>query len=217
MTDLHELTRRIARLEAAHDISNLMGRIEFLHSAYRNDLIPQYFAARDDLVVEMPFGTYLGRDAAVRAWRGAMQEGVPPQDLTGEYVEHLLTTPVIEVSPDASSARGSWISPGAEAHRLLWEDGAPLHGFWYWGRYDAEFVREEDGWKILRLTVSTTFISDYAHSYTSEEGRLSDPPLPSGPHAPDEPPRAQVTYSPSWDPRALRLAPEPYDSAPALD
>ncbi|TMR24943.1 nuclear transport factor 2 family protein [Nonomuraea turkmeniaca] len=214
MSDLAEVIRRVERLEAVHEIENLMGRYEFYHSAYRDEMIPPMFADRDDLMVEMPFGTFLGRDAALRVWAGVSAEDAPPRDLTGEYVEHLLTTPVIEVARDGLTAKAAWISPGAEAHHFGWEDGNPLRGFWYWGRYAADFIRQNGVWKIWHMTLSTTFTTDYNSSYTDVEAKLSEPPIPSGPHGPDAPPRRQVTYSPTWDPRALELAPEPYDTFP---
>ncbi|TMR24941.1 nuclear transport factor 2 family protein [Nonomuraea turkmeniaca] len=212
MTDIADLELRIARLEAAREIENLMGRFESYHAAYRNELIPAMFADRDDLIIEMPFGTYLGRDAARRVWRGALTEDIPPTDLSGEYVEHLLTTPVIEVAKDGMTAKAAWISPGAEAHHFGWEEGNPLKAFWYWGRYNVDFIKEDGAWKIWHLTHSATFITDYHHSYAEPEHALSTPPAPSGRHAPDAPPRGQVPYSPTFNPGDLPVAPEPYDT-----
>lgn len=216
MSEIEEITRRLARLEAVNEIENLMGRYAFSHSAYRDELIPAMFAERDDLVVEMPFGTFTGRDAARRAWAPPpAPPHTPARDLTGEYVEHLLTTPVIEVAKDGLTARAAWISPGAEAHHLGWVEGNPLRALWYWGRYSADFVLEDGTWKLWHFRLSSTFITDYEASFTDVAAQLSPPPLPpADENGPDAPPRGQVPYSPSWDPRELSLAPEPYDTFP---
>lgn len=214
MSELAEITRRLERLEAVHQIQNLMGRYAFYHSAYRDELIPAMFADREDLLVEMPFGTFSGGDAARRAW-GSPPAPVPPRDLTGEYVEHLLTTPVVEIAQDGFTARAAWISPGAEAHHLGWEEGNPLRGLWYWGRYSADFILEGGAWKLWHFRLSATFITDYEASFTDVAAQLSPPPLPpASEFGPDAPPRGQVPYSPGWDPRDLMLAPEPYDTFP---
>ncbi|MBP3042411.1 nuclear transport factor 2 family protein [Arthrobacter sp. zg-ZUI227] len=216
MSEFAEVVRRLERLEAVHEIENLMGRYAFYHSAYRDDLIPPLFADREDLVVEMPFGTFTGRDAARRAWAPPPMKA-PTRDLAGEYAEHLLTTPVVEVARDGRTARAAWISPGAEAHHLGWVEGNPLRGLWYWGRYSADFVREDDAWRLWHFRLSATFITDYSASFTDVAAQLSPPPLPpAGGNGPDAPPRGQVPYSPVWDPRELALAPEPYDTFPGL-
>ncbi|MBW4096291.1 MAG: nuclear transport factor 2 family protein [Acidobacteria bacterium] len=213
---LAEVLDRIKRLEAVHEIQNIMGRYAYYHSAYSDHLIPALFAERDDLVVEMPFGTFTGADAAQRVW-GRTSADAPPRDLTGEYAEHLLTTPVIEVSQDGDTAKAVWISPGAEAHHFGWEEGNPLHGMWFWGRYRADFIRVDGEWKVWHMTLSNTFVTDYNTSFTDDSARLPDPPVPPttpDPNGPDAPPRRQVTYSPTWDPRALELAPEAYETFP---
>ncbi|MCC9173674.1 MULTISPECIES: nuclear transport factor 2 family protein [unclassified Arthrobacter] len=213
MSELADITRRLERLEAVHEIENLMGRYAFYHSAYRDDLIPPLFADREDLVVEMPFGTFTGPDAARRAWAPPPMKA-PSRDLTGEYVEHLLTTPVVEVAQDGRTASAAWISPGAEAHHLGWVEGNPLRALWYWGRYSADFVREDDAWRLWHFRLSATFITDYSASFTDAAAQLIPPLPPYDENGPDAPPRGQVPYSPVWDPRELPLAPEPYDTFP---
>ncbi|MBW4095201.1 MAG: nuclear transport factor 2 family protein [Acidobacteria bacterium] len=210
MNDVNQFERRLFRMEAVHEVGNLMGRMEFYHSAYANEKIVPMFSTRPDTVIEFPFGRYVGHDAAERAFVGALDKDMPPRDLAGEYVEHLLSTPVIEVAADGKTAKAAWISPGAEAHHFGWIEGNPLHGFWYWGRYHAVFVYEEGQWRAWKLRNSATFISDYDQSYT--KGTLPRPPRPGGEFAPDTDPRFQVYYSPSWDPKALTWAPEPYES-----
>ncbi|MCC9173667.1 nuclear transport factor 2 family protein [Arthrobacter sp. zg-Y859] len=208
MTDIAALERRISRTEAYIEISNIMGRIEFLHSAYANEPIVPYFSTRPDTVIELPFGRYTGSDAAQRCFVGALDEGLPPRDLSGEYVEHLLSTPVIEVADDLETAKAAWITPGAEAHHLGWVEGNPLHGFWYWGRYHLVFRKEDGAWKIWKYRNSLTFVADYYKSFT--DGSLPRPPAPIGNGGPDSAPRFQVEYTPSWDPKELVHAPEPY-------
>lgn len=206
VTDIADLSRRIARLEAALAAQNLMGRYELYHSAYRKDLIAPLFTARADTVIETPFGTYRGVTAAERAFASAGPQDAPAPDLTGNYVEHVLSTPVIEVSADATRVRATWVSPGAEAHRVGW-NGGELTAFWMWGRYAVEVVEEDGQWRFLEFHFTPTFASDYYRSFV--DGQIPAPPPRRGPNAPDE---IQTTeaYSAAFDPRSMTLGPEPF-------
>lgn len=211
MTEATDVELRLRRVEAALAVQNLMGRFELYHSAYRHDLVIPLFAARAETVIEMPFGTYRGVDAAQRAFGQGLRTDVPPRDLTGEYVDHVLGTPVIEVSPEGDRVRASWVSPGAEAHHAGWAGGA-LVGFWMWGRYAVEAVCDDGEWAFVEFRFATTFASEYGTSFA--ERSVPPQPTPTGAYAPDGP-SPDTTYSPTWHPSSLPLGPEPFESTDA--
>lgn len=203
--DLSELERRLRRLEAALEVQNLLGRFQLFYSAYRQDLILPLFSTADDTRIVTPRGVYVGADAAQRAFGGSLREDAPLRDLTGEYVEHLLTTPVVEVSAEGDRVRATWVSPGAEAHHF--GPDRTLTALWMWGRYAVESVCEGESWKIRGFEFSATFASDYHTSFV--DAALLEPPPLVGPDAPDEAGRPPA-YGPGWDPRSLPLGPEPF-------
>ncbi|OIJ65012.1 nuclear transport factor 2 family protein [Streptomyces mangrovisoli] len=211
MEHTEDLALRIERLEAVVEVQNVMSKYEYLHSAYMNDRIVELFADRDDIVIDMPFGRWYGKDAARRCFGVAFGEELTPRDLRGELVDHTLTTPVIEVAKDARTAKAVWNSPGHEAHRFFWVDGSPRIAFWYWCKYAVDFIRTEHGWRIWHLAVHQTFAADYDKSVVAGEAP-PEPPMPTGWAAPDEPAADSTVYDAQRAPRLIPVPPEPYDT-----
>jgi hypothetical protein len=196
---------QIQRLQATVAVQNLMSSYQYYHSAYRNDLIVDLFADRDDLLIEMPAGVWRGRDAAYRCFGVTFTKVLPARDLRGELVEHHLTTPIIEVAADARTATATWWSPGHEAHKFFWVAGAPRIAFWYFCRYSVDFIDTESGWKIWHLHVYQTWAADYRRSVI-DGPPPPEPPIPGGPGGPDHPIEVETKYSLD---RAPQLLPAP--------
>lgn len=72
----------------------------------------------------------------------------------GTAMVHTITTPVIELAEDEATAKGMFYSLGACTE--IDPDQGPK-AFWVWEKYAADFVKEEDGWKIWHLVVMTDF------------------------------------------------------------
>ncbi|WP_427918731.1 nuclear transport factor 2 family protein [Streptomyces sp. cg40] len=206
-----DLALRIDRLEAAQAVQNLMGKYEYLHSAYQNAEIVKLFAERDDIVIDMPFGRWNGRDAARRCFGVMFEEELTARDRRGELAEHTLTTPVIEVAKDGQTAKAVWNSPGHEAHTFFWLPDKPRIAFWYWCRYSVDFVKTDEGWRIWHLHVYQTWASEVNSSVVSSEPP-TEPPTPNGWAAPDEALTLVTKYSAEKEPELIPVPPEPYDS-----
>ena len=58
-----------------------------------------------------------------------------------------VSCPLIEIAEDGNTAKGLWYCQGAHCEVT---GGGPTSG-WTWGYYAADFVREDDGWKIWHL------------------------------------------------------------------
>lgn len=181
------LEQRIAKMEAVHEIQNLMGRYSFWHSANMHKECETLFALdTPDVRAEMMWGVYEGAEGIRRCYSGfhVWADGDP----TGKMHMHTLTTPVIEVASDLETARGVWVSPGHETGPDFHNPGSthPVAN-WAWCKYGCDFVLENGVWKIWHLHVFGLFMAPYNASWV-EAGDDMDPddlpPLPPE-YAPD--------------------------------
>jgi hypothetical protein len=203
----------VRRLDDVHEIGNLMGRYEFLASAHMFTETAGLFARTVPQKIEIgPLGVWDGMDAATRCFRGfhdwTSRTGVPVE---GQMMQHTLATPVIEVARDGKTAKGVWMSPGHEARILR----GRLTALWVWGTYGADFIREDDGWKIRNLHVYLDIFTPFEVPWTTPlAGEVSDI-FPPG--LPDQcKPNRPSTYSWSYSPTAVRelvpAPPNPHDT-----
>ena len=190
-----------------------------------DDLMELFAQRRPDVSAEFAdWGVFVGRehvrqvvvDALVRlarangaaARRLAQDEAL--DDRAGLLMENALMTPLIQVSPDASEARGLWMALGAQTER---DDQGHLLAVWTWVQFSAEFVVEDGGWKILHLRVAPRFRTPFGRSWaqTAAAGPVTPPP---GLVPPSDKPSTglrtdyEIDGVPPYDPPA----PEPYPS-----
>ena len=144
---LDEIDRKLERLQAYHDVANVMAQYTINHCQKNIAHDVDYFALEmPDVSVEIANGGVLVGEKAVRA----LYEQVYYQaEYTGKFLKHYLATPAIEVAADGKTARGVWYSPGWESDKLNGsEDILPLISF---GAYSADFLKTDRGWKIWHL------------------------------------------------------------------
>ena len=110
------LEERIERLEAVHEIQNVMGRYSYLHTAGMQEETVELWAKKTHgVVANVPsFGLYEGFEGIKRLYVGAHNcfEG----DRIGQMHMHTLTTPVIEVAGDVGPSARRLV----EATAILW-------------------------------------------------------------------------------------------------
>lgn len=214
MTDtIAELTGRLDRLEAVQEITNLMGRRAYLHSAGFNDreLKECWSAERDDIAFEAEdWGVWDGRELITKIY---IDENPFPSDTKGLLIEHTLTTPVIEIADDGLTAKGVWISPGHETFPIVPGELPKPH--WSWGRYSVDFVKENGRWLIWHLHVLTTFRTPFDQSwvdsavqrpdYFPQEGDTMEGMTP-----PSRPVTFNQPYHPDVTPAYQPVPPDPY-------
>jgi SnoaL-like domain len=216
-----ELEQRIARLEAVHEIQNVMGRYSYWHTANMHRECLDLFALKTPGVrAEMMWGVYEGAESLERLYPGfhAWVDG----DAKGVMHMHTLTTPVIEVAEDLRSARATWISPGHEtmSFSAAGEDGAAgsatksPEAFWAWCKYGCDFVVEDGRWKIWHLHVYGIFLAPYGRSWVEQPEDMIDPPPMLDGHKPDLPPTTHWQYMPD---RVYPNEPAPPDPYPSFD
>lgn len=158
---LLEQQRELEKLKALNEIQNLMGRYEVVHNPlvmWRTP-IDCFALTMPDVSMEVSdWGVWVGEEAITYLFGTVMKE-----EPVGTMFIHTLATPVIQVAGDGRTAKGTWHSPGFETQ--IGKDMVP-HGFWCWGSYSADFIRENGVWKIWHLKWWRTFRCDYYKSWT---------------------------------------------------
>jgi hypothetical protein len=165
------LEQKLERLWDQNEVRKLMGRYAFCGYARTWEKVPKMFATRDDIWIDCEgFGVFDGAAGVERFfvhWHHSM-EG----DAKGIFSIHTLTTEVIEVAADGETARGLWISPGAESRRTVPDN--QLESFWIWGLYAIDFIKEDGEWKFWHFRIPHLMLSDYHSSWNDLDRRPSD-------------------------------------------
>jgi len=96
-----------------------------------------------------------------------MTKANPWEPEKGQLGIYTNTTPVIEVAGDGKTARGVWFSQGMMINYTGQKDKSGneiAQGVYYFEKYGADFVKENDEWKIWHLQI----YSDFTPSVGSE-------------------------------------------------
>ena len=128
----------------------------------------------------------------------------------GEHYPRPLTSPLVEVAADGKTAKGLWQVMGAD--NSVGKYG-PL-STWNWGYIAADFVLEEDEWKIWHLQefteldapVATNWVQGKEYPVLPEFAALEELKLP----APTVAAKLYEVYSPEREYTAPPRMPEPY-------
>ena len=202
------LEKKIERLEAVHEIQNLMGRYSYYHTANMHGETVELWAKNTPGVrADIPsFGLYKGIEGIRKLYIGA-HNVLGEEARVGEMHMHTLTTPVIEVAGDGKTARGVWISPGHETNS---HSGKP-QAFWAWLKYGADFVKEDGKWKFWHLRVFGIFFTPYEKSWVHVSNAEGELILPDE-LKPDKKTTYWTNYSPEGKAVLAPAPPEPYET-----
>lgn len=150
------LEKRVARLESAEAIRNLVG-LYALGADRRND--PEIFATlftEDGEWEAAGFGRFQGRAAVVEALARIGRETIV-------WTLHYMTSPVVEIDPDGQGARCRWWL--WELSRIAETPGdAPVSHF-LGGTYDTRLRRTADGWRFARVCLDLPLATPYAPGF----------------------------------------------------
>ena len=144
MDELQELKRRLDRVEAYIEITTLMSRYEWIHTASDQQGNYDLYALETPGVrQEFSQRVFDGPEGIKRNlldWNSAIEE-----DLTGKIFQHDLVTPYVVVADDCQTAIGMWNSIGIET--MDGKDGNPV-SVWCWCKYKVDFIKENGEWKF---------------------------------------------------------------------
>lgn len=83
----------------------------------------------------------------------------------GNLYAHPISTGLVRVAEDGKTAKGMWYSTAQETTAL--PDGA-AEARWMMEKLAADFVREDDGWKIWHLMIAADLNSEAGEDYSSQ-------------------------------------------------
>lgn len=204
---IKKLEKQADRFNSYIEIQNLVGKYEVLHTPKTVKTSPEELFAlkQPDVSVEIAmWGVFIGAQQ-IRDMYNKMDEGGAQP---GMMFEHHLTTPIIQIAEDGQTAKGLWFSPGHETNFM---GGDKLQANWCWGKFGADFIREDGKWKIWHYHWYDTFMVPYEKSWLN----TPQPPLDfmqELPHglAPDKPSTSRSTYFPDKVRGPVPEYPEPY-------
>lgn len=206
---IKSLEERVQRLEDIHQIQNLMGRLEFLHTAGMEKEAMQLFALKTPGVsAEVAnWGVYEGAEGIRRMSMGIHLAG-GEKARVGTMHLHTLTTPVIEVAGDGKTAKAVWISPGLETDK----QNGKFQAMWAWVKYGIDFIKEEGKWKIWHSHAYSIFMTPYEKSWVEAPPHTSTPMAVPDEIKPDRPSTYLWEYSTDRIYENVPAPPEPYET-----
>ncbi|MBR1780627.1 MAG: nuclear transport factor 2 family protein, partial [Oscillospiraceae bacterium] len=157
----------VHRWEDQRTIKNLMGKLANLTLLNREgEIFDRFWSRAEDVCLGFNDGYYVGAQAVAGYYRAAaernllvaklLQAKFPEQlggksdaeiDGVGPFKVEPLYNPLIEVAGDGKTAKGLWSCQGA--HNEVGTAGPVAN--WTWGYFAADFIREDDGWRIWHL------------------------------------------------------------------
>ncbi len=166
---------QILRIWDVEDVKSLMNRRVFLQTAdLREEELRTMWVQEPEHQKTASYGSnwgyYVGMDEIrkyyVDSHAAALEEQKKANGAaevnTGNMYAHPLTTGLVELAEDGETAKGLWYSIGNEA--MAQADGT-ARVQWMLGKVAADFIREEDGWKIWHLVISTDVDCQAGHDY----------------------------------------------------
>jgi hypothetical protein len=210
MTEL-TFQQRLERIEAVHQIKNVMGRYAYAHLANMHKECYELSALNTPGVrAELPFGIYEGRAGLERLYIGFF--GPMDREPAGRMHLHTMTTPIIEIASDLKTGKGVWISPGHATDKYR---GTEFKASWRWVKYGCDFVKEDGKWKIWHLRVYGIFATPYDKSWVESQpqpGKPAGPPPMPPEFAPDRPAHEFWQYRGDLAFPNEPVTPEPYET-----
>ncbi|PYG90278.1 SnoaL-like protein [Ruminiclostridium sufflavum DSM 19573] len=197
------LKSAIKRLEAYQEIQNNMGRCMAAFNFRQADKVLDYFAlGQEDVSLEYADeGVFKG----INAVETIIKEVVGAEPKSGEMLDLQLTTPMIEVAEDIKTAKALWWCPGAGA--IPEEDKDPK-AIWCWGMIAADFIFENNNWKIWHMHYFRFIKCDY------DKGWVKDTSMLNRLNTPVHPLSSPSTYHNPYSPLSVRegipACPRPY-------
>ena len=182
---IEELELGFARMQGAQECRNLMGKYSYLHTAMRNREFVDLWADREDCILAMPWGYYLGKEGIRQCYledHGDRDDPEVQQSpmFQGGMMMHAMDTCVLEVAGDGQTAKGCWLSPGHESCYIPdfskipgWKKGDPVpEGTplvssceWAWSKYQVDFIKENGVWKFWKLRLWPIYKTDFYVSW----------------------------------------------------
>lgn len=223
MTEIEKLTQQlekmqheIDRLKAVNEIQNVMGRYEILLTGRTTHRVASEVFAMWMPDVSMEFsgnGIFTGPEAVNWMFSVMLSPEKKPDgspNYEGALFVHHLDTPVIEVAADGKTAHCVWFSVGLESPYD--KETGKRKSQWCFGKYSAEFIKGDCGWRIWHLHWFRTFLQDYCKSWTDSYEEDSPINVMCGRHENVLPTTYHQPYHPHKEMLPVPCCPDPYET-----
>ena len=212
----------VAAAWAASQCQNTMARFTNTREAGMTaEQFQALWADRDDISYGQNGGFWVGRasvyracvtgpEAARKADGDILRRSVPQaEDGAGTLHRTNLMSPLVEVALDGQTAKGMWYCPGVIT--ALEADGKN-HLQWNIQRLAADFVLEDEAWKIWHMQVLTDFVTPAGEDFDPALGAAIYPAGLGIDKTPTEPGELYAWYSQDRPARLTPRMPEPYET-----
>ncbi|MCD7770043.1 MAG: nuclear transport factor 2 family protein [Oscillospiraceae bacterium] len=155
------------RWEDQRDIKNLMGKYINLTLQNRDaEIFGMLWSGEADVCLGLNDGWYVGLSAVNGYYNAVHDRNVLIADLLqkkfpekigdktadeifgiGTFRVYPIVSPIIQIAEDGKTAKGLWYAQGSQA--IVGPARPTSH--WTWGYFAADFIREDDTWKIWHL------------------------------------------------------------------
>jgi hypothetical protein len=208
-TEIMSLKERVAELSKAWDyieIWKLQSMYSHLYHMGKMSRIPSLFAQKTPgVTLEIEdSGVYEGIKSVERFWSTVFSDQKARS--AGHLALHMTVNPIIEINKAGTMAKGVWHSHG---YCAMGRSPAGPKQFLCLGKYDMEYIKEDDRWKILKFAYRQTFMSSYEKGWVEEPVAASIAGSPE--NMPDKPTTYYMPYSRYRINEMLPLPPEPYN------
>jgi hypothetical protein len=148
-------------------------------------------------------GVYEGIESITRFWNTVFSE---KKHMTAGFLAlHMTVNPIIEINSEGTKAKGLWHSHGFASMG----GGGRLAQFLCLGKYDMEYVKEDENWKFFKFVYCLTFMCPY------EKGWVEEPVGASIAGSPENIPDKPTTYFMPYSRHRINVMqpppPEPYE------
>lgn len=150
------------QLSAYSEVQNLMGRCAAAVNFKMTHRVLGYFSDRDDISCEIADEGLFEGPEAVEAVLGIFLGEKP---VPGDMLDIQLTSPMIEVAGDLRTAKGVWWTAGAASQPREGQDPQPL---WVWGAVAADFICENNEWKLWHVHYFRWIKCDYHQGWVED-------------------------------------------------
>ena len=154
---------RLQRLEDIEAIRNVkMAYAKLCDEGYDAEGIVALFARNTDVEwVSDVFGTHVGREG-IHAWFDNVDEEI-------QWALHFMINPVVEVSDDGQSAKGSFYL--LELATMSAPDGGEPDAVIMTGKYSDDFVKEDGEWRFKRIEINFDQVSNLDQGWVKQQFR----------------------------------------------
>jgi hypothetical protein len=189
MATLEELQARITRLEDIKQIEKLQRMYGYYLDYNEYQKVVDLFSENAESVEISDYGVYKGKKG-VKSFYLELLGGKPPR--VGELSIGMIMQGVVDIDPNAKTAKGRWYCMMIEAKPILSLHEGELRQLWGNGIYENEYVKENGKWMFKKVFFFLNFRTPY------EDGWLKVPVVgqngPSTEVPPDGPPTFYYPY-----------------------